>query len=112
MSFFTVEAHVCYVRELKPDAMVAVSSRVLDFDAKRIHLFQELKHVEGWLSATSETVLLHVEMSGPKAAPMPGDVLAKSRPCTRLTRACPGPSAPDGRSDRARPGDRSNLIHA
>jgi len=91
MSFFTVEAHVCYVRELKPDAMVAVSSRVLDFDAKRIHLFQELKHVEGWLSATSETVLLHVEMSGPKAAPMPGDVLAKVTAMHEAHKSLPRP---------------------
>ena len=77
LSFFTAEAHVCYVRELKPDAMVSVSTQVLDFDAKRIHLFQELRHVDGWLSATSETMLLHVDMSGPKAAPMPEDVLAR-----------------------------------
>ncbi len=76
MSFFTAEAHVCYVRELKPDAMVTASTQLLDFDAKRIRLFQELRHVEGWLSATSETLLLHIDMSGPRTMPMPDDVLA------------------------------------
>lgn len=43
MSFFTAETHVCYVRELKPDAMVTVSVQILDFDAKRLHLFEEMR---------------------------------------------------------------------
>ncbi|OCW55688.1 thioesterase family protein [Hoeflea olei] len=77
LSFFTAEAHVCYVRELRPDAMVRTESRILDFDAKRIRLYQELIHVDGWLSATSETLLLHVDMAGPRAAPMPEDVADK-----------------------------------
>jgi len=77
MSFFTAETHVCYVGELKPDAMVAVSVQILDFDTKRLHLFQEMRHVDGWLSATSETLLLHVDIKGPKVAPMPADILDK-----------------------------------
>ena len=77
LSFFTAEAHVCYVRELKPDAMVTVQSRVLDFDSKRIQLFQELYHVDGWLSATCEAMLLHIDMSGPRTSPMPDDVLER-----------------------------------
>ncbi|MDF1608461.1 thioesterase family protein [Hoeflea sp. YIM 152468] len=76
MSFFTAEAHICYLRELKPDAVVAASVQLVDFDSKRVHLFQELRHVDGWLSATSETLILHVDMTGPRAAPMPDDVLA------------------------------------
>lgn len=77
MSFFTAEAHVCYLRELKPDAIITASAQVLDFDAKRLHLFQEIRHREGWLSATSETLLLHVDMSVPRAAAMPDDIHAK-----------------------------------
>lgn len=91
MSFFTAEAHVCYVRELKPDAMVSASTRILDFDAKRIHLFQELRHVEGWLSATCETMLLHVDMSGPRAAAMPQNVLARVTGMNEAHRILPRP---------------------
>lgn len=76
MSFFNAETHVCYVRELKPDAMVSASTHILDFDSKRIHLFQELRHIDGWLSATSESMLLHIDMSGPRAMAMPDDILA------------------------------------
>lgn len=76
LSFFTAQAHVNYVRELKPDARVRVAVRILGLDAKRIHLFEELYHVEGWLSATSENLLLHVDMDGPKVTPMPDEVFA------------------------------------
>jgi acyl-CoA thioester hydrolase len=84
MSFFNAETHVCYVRELKPDAMVTVSSRILDFDSKRIRLFQELNHTDGWLSATCESMLLHIDMSGPRAMSMPDDILAN---VTRMAEA-------------------------
>lgn len=77
MSFFTAEAHVCYLRELKPDAQVNTSVQLLDHDTKRLHFYQEIRHVEGWVSATSETLLLHVDMSGPRAAEMPQDIFAK-----------------------------------
>jgi acyl-CoA thioester hydrolase len=63
-STFTAEVHVRYVREIHVDAPVRVSFQLLDFDDKRIHLFEELRHAEeGWLSATSENMMLHVDMS-------------------------------------------------
>ena len=47
-----------------------------DFDEKRFHVFQELHHVDGWLAATSESLTLHVDMTGPKVAHFPDDILA------------------------------------
>src|SRR6202790_2444339 len=53
-STFTAEVHVRYLRELLVDAPVRVTFRLLAFDLKRIHYFEELFHAEeGWLSATS-----------------------------------------------------------
>ncbi|MEP3437834.1 MAG: thioesterase family protein [Hoeflea sp.] len=92
MSFFTVETHVCYVQELKADAIVSASTQLLDFDAKRIHLFQELRHEEGWLSATCETMFLHIDMSGPRAAPMPEDVLARVGQLAEAHKSLPRPA--------------------
>ncbi|PWV99165.1 (3S)-malyl-CoA thioesterase [Hoeflea marina] len=77
LSFFAAEAHVCYVRELKPGSMVWATAQWIDHDAKRIHLFQELRHADGWLAATSESLHLHIDMTGPKVAPMPDDVMAQ-----------------------------------
>lgn len=49
---------------------------MLDYDAKRIHYFEQLLHAtEGWLSATSENMTLHVDMAAKKVAPFPETVL-------------------------------------
>lgn len=70
----TAEAHVTYVRELKAGSTVRASFRLLDADAKSLHVYQELYHADGWLSATQESVLLHVDLAGeggPKVARLP-----------------------------------------
>jgi len=77
MSFFTAEAHVCYIRELKPDSLVRTDIRIVDCDEKRLHVFEELYHQDGWLSATSETLLLHINMAGPKVTAIPAHLFAK-----------------------------------
>jgi acyl-CoA thioester hydrolase len=71
-STFTVEVHIRYLRELHAGAPVQVAFQLLDYDAKRIHYFEELRHAEeGWLSATSENMTLHVDMAAKKTAPFP-----------------------------------------
>ncbi|RWO30211.1 MAG: thioesterase [Mesorhizobium sp.] len=77
LTIYTAEAHVCYIRELHLDHKVDVSFQLLDHDDKRLRAYQEIRHVDGWLAATSESLSLHVDMSGPKVAPFPADVLAK-----------------------------------
>jgi len=75
-STFTAEAHVRYLRELKEADPVRVTLQLLDYDAKRIHYFEQLLHAEeGWLSATSENMTLHVDMVTKKVAPFPDDIL-------------------------------------
>ena len=77
-STFTAEVHVRYLRELHVDAPVRVSFRLLDFDAKRLHYFEELHHADqGWLSATSENMALNVDMTVKKVAAFPADVMAR-----------------------------------
>ncbi len=76
-SFFTAEAHVCYVRELSAGMPVIVSLQLIGFDEKRAHFYEEMHHAEeGWLSATSEQLCLHVDMAARKVAPWPEDITA------------------------------------
>ncbi len=76
-STFTAEVHVRYLRELREGDPVRVSFQLLDYDAKRLHYFEELHHAEqGWLSATSENMALNVNMDVKKTAPFPPDVMA------------------------------------
>lgn len=77
-SFFTLEAHITYIRELHAKTNVQVYVRFLDYDAKRIHYFQEMYHAgEGWLAATLEGICMHVDMNAKKSAPFPDEILAK-----------------------------------
>jgi acyl-CoA thioester hydrolase len=76
-STFTAECHVRYLREIHLGDPAQVSILLLATDEKRLHLFEELRHAtEGWLSATSETMNMHVDMSLRKTAPFPSDVRA------------------------------------
>ena len=77
LTIYTAEIHVCYVRELHLADQVTVSFQLLDHDDKRLRAYQEIRHADGWLAATSETLSLHVDMAGPKVAPFPPDILPK-----------------------------------
>jgi len=75
-STFTAEVHVRYVRELHANDPVRVTFQLLDFDSKRFHYFEQLFHAtEGWVSATSENMTLHVDMGAKKVAPFPDSVM-------------------------------------
>ncbi len=76
LTIYTAEVHVCYVQELHLDHKVVVSFHLIDHDDKRLRFFQEIRHVDGWLAATSENLTLHIDMSGPKVAPFPADIQA------------------------------------
>jgi acyl-CoA thioester hydrolase len=77
-STFTAEAHIRYLRELHAGAPVRVTLQLIDFDAKRMHYFEELFHAEeGWLSATSENLVLHVDITAKKVAPFPDFIAAR-----------------------------------
>ena len=77
-SYFIAEVHVRYLRELRQAEPVRVTFQLLAYDAKRVHFFQQLFHAsEGWVSATSENMALHVDMAAGKTAPCPPDVAAR-----------------------------------
>lgn len=97
LTTYTAEIHLCYVRELRPGDRVTVATRLLDHDEKRLHFYQEIHHLDGWLSATCETLTLHVDMGGPKVAPFPPDVMERVE---RLAAAHAGLPAPQ-RAGRA-----------
>ncbi|MGO8914469.1 MAG: thioesterase family protein [Stellaceae bacterium] len=76
-SIYVLEAHVTYDRELKLGETLAIDTQLIDADAKRLHFFHRMTHAAaGYLAATSELLALHVDLAGPKAAPMPQAALA------------------------------------
>jgi acyl-CoA thioester hydrolase len=77
-STFTAECHVRYLREIHLGDPVQVSILLVAADEKRLHTFEEMRHAtEGWLSATSENMTLHIDMAARKTAPFPPDIRAR-----------------------------------
>ena len=90
---YAAEFHVRYIRELHEGDPVVVTYHLVDHDEKRLHSFQELRHMDGWLAATGETMTLHVDQSGPRVAPMPDDIQTR---VSRVARAHAALPTPDG----------------
>jgi acyl-CoA thioester hydrolase len=77
LSTFTAECHVRYLREIHLGDPVQIAIYLIAADDKRLHTFEELRHAcDGWLSATSENMTMHVDMTKRKTAPFPSDVRA------------------------------------
>ncbi|MEC5323697.1 thioesterase family protein [Aurantimonas sp. A3-2-R12] len=78
---YSAETHVCYLREVPPKARVYATAQIVGLDAKRLHIFQELFHEDGWRTATLESLSLSIDQNhpsgGPKVAPFPADVFAR-----------------------------------
>lgn len=99
---YTAELHIRYLRELHLGDEVEVTVQILDHDAKRLHTFHELRHVDGWLSATAECMTLHVDMSGPKVAPFPEDIAERVSEAAKAHAALPRPAGAGRRIEISR----------
>jgi acyl-CoA thioester hydrolase len=92
-SIFAVEAHICYLREIAEGDRVYVDSKIIDRDAKRIHIFQTLIHAgEGFVSATNEIMQLNVDMKTRRSAPFPADTMARIDACATAQSGLPRPT--------------------
>ena len=73
-SLYTVETHLRNLREASEGDRLELTLRVLGSDEKRVHIAHEVLRDDGTLLATAEQLLLHVDSTAGRAAPMP-DVL-------------------------------------
>jgi acyl-CoA thioester hydrolase len=91
-STFTAECHVRYLREIHLGDPVQIWVYLLGADEKRLHTFEELRHAtDGWLSATSENMTMHVDMAVRKTAPFPPDIRARIDAVLNAHAALPRP---------------------
>ena len=76
-SVFVLETHVNYLQELVAGEQIRCTTQILDADAKRIHYFHRMVQVEQRrLAATTELILLHVDLGSRRGRPMPDAVQA------------------------------------
>lgn len=101
-SWVVLESHVTYDRELGLGARVAVRTQIVDFDAKRVHLYHELHNMDAEpgesLSATCELMVLFFDLGARRAGPFPAAVMGEIE---RLAAA---------QADLPRPADLGRVI--
>ena len=74
-TIFTLAMQMRYHHEVKQGEPLKVSGQIIEMDAKRIRLYQWLRHgSDDTLLATCEQLLASVDQSGPKIAAFPESV--------------------------------------
>jgi carnitine 3-dehydrogenase len=74
-SFYTAETHINYLRECSVGDPLRVTTQLLGLDEKRLHFFHSMYHGEsGEPLATTEQMLVHVDMKAGRSAPIQPEV--------------------------------------
>jgi len=77
-SYYTVETHLSHLREASAGEHLHVTTQVLGFDDKRLHVFHELyRSDDGVLLATAEQMFLHVDTTEGRVRPARPEILAR-----------------------------------
>ncbi|TDQ40870.1 thioesterase family protein [Aureibacillus halotolerans] len=76
-TMYTLENHVVYLDEMKLNEAFEVHIHLLDYDAKRLHVFFELYGENNKRAATSEQMLMGIDQSTGRPAPFPESVYSK-----------------------------------
>lgn len=75
-TFYTVETHIRYRRELTLGDPLLVRTTVLGVEARKLHLFHSLSHESGgYEAATQEVFMLHVALEGNGVTAMSDELL-------------------------------------
>jgi acyl-CoA thioester hydrolase len=71
-SVFVVDMNVTYKRELQAGAPLSVTTQLLGSDPKKLRIYHQMFHEEeGFLAATNEVLLVHVDLTDRRARPFP-----------------------------------------
>jgi len=90
-TIYTVETHTYFLQELKANSPLRLTTQLLAFDAKRLHVFHHMYQAdEGYLAATMEAMLLHVN-DEPRVVAMPPEVLTKAQATLEAHATLPRP---------------------
>ncbi len=69
-SFYTVESHLRYHREVSTGELLRFTTQLLGHDHKRLHIFHAMQHGEsGELLCTNEQMLVHVDTAAQRSHP-------------------------------------------
>lgn len=93
-SLYTVESHIHNRREVAEAEPLSLSLRVLDHDAKRVHVFHEMHHgATGALLATAEQLLVHVDTAEGRSCRIPEHLRHRLAAIHRAHQSLPVPGS-------------------
>jgi carnitine 3-dehydrogenase len=91
-SYYTVKTHLSHLREASAGELLHVTTQVLGFDAKRLHVFHELyRSGEDVLLATAEQMFLHVDTAEARASPADPEIIDRIAEIAAAHAALPWP---------------------
>ena len=90
-SIYTLETHITYLMEAHEKEPLEVTVQILDYDSKRIHSFFVMKNRAGDRLATSEQMLMGMDMKEERPAPFPVSIMQKLSNLLKLLRVWRSP---------------------
>lgn len=103
-AFYTVETHIRFIQQLELSDPIVFETLVLGIDARRVHLFHNMLHGEqGYVAATQEVLMLHVNRDSVRVESMSEELLAALLP---FAEAHADVERPDGIGASVRPVDK------
>ncbi|MBS4212883.1 thioesterase family protein [Neobacillus rhizophilus] len=76
-TIYTLETHLCYLKEAHKGQELRIALQLLDYDAKRLHVFFTMENTNGEQLATSEQMLMGISTKTGRSAPFPPSILAQ-----------------------------------
>lgn len=90
---FAIEAHVTFDREVRAGDPLRITTQLLGHGAKRAHFFHSMYHGnKGWLAATNELIMLHVDFATRRSAPWRHETLHRLEAMKIAHQALPWPA--------------------
>lgn len=88
---YALQSHIQYLDELLEGDSFSVTIRMIDYDAKRMHLFVEVLK-DGALAATCEQMLMNVDLKNRRSTPYPNWAQARMATMQQAHEALPRPT--------------------
>jgi len=77
-SIFTLETHICYLKEAREGESLRITFQLLDHDEKRLHVFFTMYNKDSEEVATSEQMLMGMDMKQGRPSPFPSPIAQKT----------------------------------
>ena len=90
---YVLQSHLHYMGEFLEGEEFRIAVRLLDWDAKRLHLFLEMTNAAGEVCATSEQLLMNVDLETRKSTPYEDWAFARIEALGKAQVGLPRPAA-------------------